>query len=64
MKPYLLYYKVFAPKHRFVIEKHEGKRLDYWRKRASEDPSITLARCVLVKSANRYFYHYERIPLS
>ncbi len=63
MRPYLLYYKVFTPRHKFVIEKHEGKRFDYWRHRALSDDRIVIARCVLVKSANQYLYHYERIPL-
>ena len=64
MRPYLLYYKVFTPRHKFVIEKHEGKRLDFWKNRASSDDKIIIARCVLVRSGYTYLYHYERIRFS
>lgn len=47
MKPQLIYYKVFTPRHKFVVEKHEVKRL---------------ARCMLVETGyNRYIYHYEKM---
>lgn len=62
MKPQLIYYKVFTPRHKFVIEKHELKRLETWVKRSIHDKSITIARCMLVETGyKQYTYHYEKI---
>lgn len=62
MKPYLIYYKVFTPRHKFVIEKHELKRLARWIDRASSDKSISIVRCILVETGyKQYMYHYEKM---
>lgn len=62
MKPQLIYYKVFTPRHKFVIEKHEYKRLSCWIDKATADKSIIIARCMLVETGyKRYTYHYEKI---
>lgn len=65
MRPQLIYYKVFTPRHKFVIEAHEYKRLARWLDRATNDKSIIIARCILVNAGgyNRYPYHYEKINL-
>ena len=66
MKPQLIYYKVFTPRHKFVIEKHEYRRLSRWIDKATkaEDNSITICRCVLVETGyNQYLYHYEKISI-
>lgn len=62
MKPQLIYYKVFTPRHKFVIEKHETKRLACWVDRSAKDSSIVIARCILVETGYKcYTYHYEKI---
>ena len=62
MKPQLIYYKVFTPRHKFVIEKHEVKRLACWIDRSLKDSSIVIARCMLVQTGYKSFtYHYEKI---
>lgn len=62
MKPQLIYFKVFTPRHKFVIEKHESRRLGQWMCRARNDSSIIIARCFLVETGyNIYTYHYEKI---
>ena len=62
MKPQLIYFKVFTPRHKFVIEKHETKRLARWIDRAAKDSSIVVARCMLVETDyKRYTYHYEKV---
>lgn len=64
MKPQLIYYKVMTKKNRFVIEKHETKRLSYWIDRAVKDRNIILVKVVLVETGyNQYIYHYERVYL-
>lgn len=62
MIPQLIYYKVFTPRHKFVVEKHEIKRLARWIDRAAKDSSIVVARCILVETGyKRYTYHYEKV---
>lgn len=62
MTPLLLYYKVFTPRHKFVIEKHEYKRLSRWMDKAIQDNTIIIARCILVETGyKRFTYHYEKI---
>lgn len=64
MKPQLIYYKVMTQKNRFVIERHEAKRLAYWIDRAVKDKNIILAKVVLVETGyNQYIYHYEKVYL-
>lgn len=64
MTPQLIYYKVFTPRHKFVIEKHETKRLSRWIDKALKDSSIVIARCMLVETGfKRFTYHYEKIYL-
>lgn len=62
MMPQLIYYKVFTPRHKFVIEKHETKRLARWMDKALKDSSIVIARCMLVETGYKcYTYHYEKM---
>lgn len=62
MKPQLIYYKVFTPRHKFVVEKHETKRLARWIDRSLKDSSIVIARCMLVETGyNQFTYHYEKM---
>lgn len=62
MKPQLIYYKVFTPRHKFVIEKHETKRLMRWIDRMTCDDSVIVVRCMLVEVGyNRYLYHYVKV---
>lgn len=64
MKPQLIYYKVFTPRHKFVIEKHEYKRLSRWIDKMAKDSTIVIARCILVETGyKRFTYHYEKIAL-
>lgn len=64
MKPQLIYFKVFTPRHKFVIEKHETRRLSRWIDRASKDSSIVIARCVFVETGYKlYTYHYEKVRI-
>lgn len=64
MSSQLIYYKVFTPRHKFVVEKHEYKRLSRWIDKAAKDKSIIIARCILVETGyKRYTYHYEKIHL-
>lgn len=62
MNPQLIYYKVFTPRHKFVIEKHETKRLSRWIDKALKNSSIIIARCMLVETGyKRFTYHYEKM---
>ena len=64
MTPQLIYYKVFTPRHKFVIEKHEYKRLSRWIDKAAKDNTIIIARCILVETGyKRCTYHYEKISI-
>ena len=64
MTPQLIYYKVFTPRHKFVIEKHEYKRLSRWIDKAAKDSTIIIARCILVETGyKRYTYHYEKVSI-
>lgn len=62
MTPQLIYYKVFTPRHKFVIEKHETRRLMRWLNESTRDNSIIVTRCILVETGyKRYIYHYEKV---
>ena len=62
MCPQLIYYKVFTRRHKFVIEKHEVKRLARWIDKSLKDSSIIIARCMLVETGyKRFVYHYEKM---
>ena len=64
MIPQLIYYKVFTPRHKFVIEKHEYKRLSRWIDKAVKDNTIIIVRCILVETGyKRCTYHYEKISI-